>query len=124
MGTLRRILLYFLVAVICFGIGYFAIAGYTYSEGSRTGLLIKFSKKGYVFKTWEGELNLGGMTQQGGVMVNNMWQFSVPGSDTAAINQLQTLEGKRIRLSYKEKVRSFPWQGETRYFVNKAELAE
>jgi len=117
----HKILLYLLIALILFCLGYYAFASYTYSEGSRTGMLLKFSRKGYVFKTWEGELNLGGMTQEQGAMLNNLWTFSVRDSETSTITDLQQYEGKRIRLSYKEKMRHFPWQGETNYFVYKVE---
>lgn len=121
MKIVHKILLYLLIALILFCLGYYAFASYTYSEGSRTGMLLKFSRKGYVFKTWEGELNLGGMTQEQGAMLNNLWTFSVRDSETSTITDLQQYEGKRIRLSYKEKMRHFPWQGETNYFVYKVE---
>ncbi len=124
MLSLKKILLYVVLAVVCFTIGYFAFAGFTYSEGSRTGLLLKFSHKGYVFKTWEGQLNLGGVSQQGGSILNNMWDFSVRTDEEETITKLNTYEGKRIRLSYKEKMRHFPWQGETNYFVYKVEAVE
>jgi hypothetical protein len=124
MNVLKKILLYLVLALTFFTIGYFAFAGFTYSEGSRTGMLLKFSHKGYVFKTWEGQLNLGGMTQQEGTMLNNMWDFSVRDDEKGTIGQLSKYEGKRIRLSYKEKMRHFPWQGETNYFVYKVETVE
>lgn len=124
MTTFKRILIYIIAAVVFFSIGYFAFASFTYSQGSRTGLLMKFSNKGYVFKTWEGELNLGGMTQEGGALLNNIWQFSVLDAEKETIDGLNKYEGKRIRLSYKEKMRHFPWQGETNYFVYKVEVVE
>jgi hypothetical protein len=124
MKAFRKIFILIIAALVFFGIGYFAFAGYTYSEGSRTGLLLKFSNKGYVFKTYEGELNLGGMTQEGGTMLNNIWDFSVLADETETIASLNKYEGKRIRLLYKEKMRHFPWQGETNYFVYKAEVIE
>lgn len=120
----RKIILFLLATLVLFCVGYFAFANYTYSEGSRSGMLLKFSKKGYVFKTWEGELNLGGITQAQGTMLNNLWNFSVRDSETETINDLQKYEGKRIRLSYKEKMRHFPWQGETNYFVYQVEIIE
>lgn len=124
MKNVRKIVVYLLIALVLFGVGYFVFANYTYSEGSRSGLLLKFSNKGYVFKTWEGELNLGGMTQGQGTMLNNIWNFSVLGSEKETITDLQKYEGKRIRLLYKEKMRHFPWQGETNYFVYKVEAIE
>ena len=120
----KKILLYIGLALLFFTIGYFAFANYTYSEGSRTGMLLKFSHKGYVFKTWEGQLNLGGISQQGGTILNNMWEFSVRSSEKETIELLNKYEGRRIRLSYKEKMRHFPWQGETNYFVFKVEAVD
>jgi hypothetical protein len=121
MKTFRKITMYAVIVFILFCAAYFIFANYTYSEGSRTGMLLKFSHKGYVFKTWEGELNLGGMTQGETTMLNNIWIFSVRDNETKTITDLQQYEGKRIRLSYKEKMRHFPWQGDTDYFVYQVE---
>jgi hypothetical protein len=91
---------------------------YTYSDGNRAGRLIKFSHKGYLFKTFEGELNLGGINAtNGGVLVNNMWQFSV--SDKSVADSLSRLEGKDITVHYKEKISTLPWRGDTKYIVDK-----
>jgi hypothetical protein len=122
--NLKKLSLYAVFAILFFLFGYYLFAGLTYSEGSRTGLLLKFSHKGYVFKTWEGQMNLGGISQQGGSIINNMWDFSVLEEEKETIDQLNKYEGKRIRLSYKEKYRHFPWQGETNYFVYKVEVIE
>ncbi|MEP6584250.1 MAG: hypothetical protein ABJA90_08280 [Ginsengibacter sp.] len=91
---------------------------FTYSEGNRAGHLIKFSHKGYVFKTWEGELNLGGInTVNGGVLINNIWLFSV--ADASVADSLSKLEGKDISLHYKEKLATLPWRGDSKYIVDK-----
>ncbi|GAC1597468.1 MAG: 6-phosphogluconate dehydrogenase [Ginsengibacter sp.] len=104
------------LVVIC---GYlFYITAYTYSDGNRAGKLIKFSHKGYVFKTYEGELNLGGINAStGGVMVNNMWDFSVV--DQRVADSLSKCEGKDVTIHYKEKIRTVPWRGDTKYIVDK-----
>lgn len=124
MSIAKKILMFVIIAIALFCIGYYAFATYTYSEGSRSGMLLKFSKKGYVFKTWEGELNLGGITQAQGTMLNNIWTFSVRDNEKETIAELQKYEGKRIRLLYKEKMRHFPWQGDTNYFVYKVEAVQ
>ena len=91
---------------------------YTYSDGNRAGRLIKFSHKGYVFKTYEGELNLGGInTTNGGVMINNMCTFS--GTDKSVADSLSKLEGKDVSLHYKEKMNSLSWRGDSKYIVDK-----
>lgn len=116
---MKRILLWIFLAGIIVLIIYTLInVTFTYSEGSRAGRLIKFSQKGYVFKTYEGELNLGGIsTVNGGVLVNNMWLFSV--ADHSVADSLSILEGKDVRLHYKEKLSTLPWRGDTKYIVDR-----
>lgn len=94
---------------------------FTYSEGNRAGRLIKFSSKGYVFKTYEGEMNLGGVTNttNGNLMMNYMWNFSVVNKDVA--DTLSKLEGRDIRVHYKEKLATLPWRGDTKYIVDNVE---
>jgi len=102
--------------------GYIAYTQYAYSEGVRAGVLIKFSSKGYVFKTYEGELNLGGVSQQQNTIMNSIWEFSV--KDAAAAKKLMGQEGKRMQLHYKEINKNFFFQGDTRYFVDSVKIIE
>ncbi len=78
---------------------------------------IKISKKGVVFKTNEGELNMGGLrvgsTSDG--LEGNLWQFSILDEDV--LDQLKASEGKRVKLSYKQRYKSMFWQGDTDYFI-------
>ena len=106
------------IIILILGLSY-AYTQYTYSEGNRAGILIKFSKKGNVFKTYEGEVNQIGLSQvpQGGLM-NNIWDFSV--KDPAVAETLSHMEGKSVSLHYKEIKHAFIWQGETNYFVDNA----
>ncbi len=93
---------------------YFTFTYYfSYSEGVRSGELIKFSKKGVVFKTWEGEISKG----FGGT---NVFAFSVLDSDPKVINDLKELEGQYVKLTYEEKYKTFPWWGDTHYFIKEA----
>lgn len=109
------LILLILVAVII-GIVYF-IFNFTYSEGNRAGVLIKFSKKGYIFKTYEGELNIGGLGNiPNTAQMNQIWDFSVRNSDVA--DSLMKLEGKKVSLHYREVVKNLVWDGETKYFVD------
>ena len=103
-------------------LGYFFYTQYTYSEGTRAGLLVKFSTKGYLFKTHEGELNLGGMNTGNGTIVNSLWAFSVKNESTAA--KFEGLEGKRVQLHYNQIMKNFFWQGETAYFVDSVKVIE
>lgn len=102
--------------------GYFAYTQYTYSEGTRAGILLKFSTKGYVFKTHEGQLNLGGVSAQNNTLINNFWDFSV--NDAEIAKTLEGMEGKKVQLHYKQIMHQFFWQGETPYFVDEVTVIE
>jgi len=97
---------------------------WTYSEGTRAGQLIKITKKGVVFKTNEGELNMGGLRvdSPNDGLEGNLWQFSV--LDQEVLKQLEASEGKRVKLSYKQRFRSMPWQGDTNYFIVAVEVLD
>ncbi len=116
-------ILYTILGIIIVFILIFTIVNvtFTYSEGSRAGRLIKFSSKGYVFKTYEGEINLGGVTNatNGNMMMNYMWDFSV--DDKSVADSLSKFEGRDIRVHYKEKLAKLPWRGDTKYIVDKVE---
>ncbi len=121
MIIIRKIFIWLLVLVAVGTVLYFLASNYTYSEGTRTGYLVKFSRKGYMFKTYEGELNLGGMNAQNNSVLNNLWDFSVSSSNQAAIDSLKKYEGHTIKVYYTQPLKKFFWQGETEYFVNKVE---
>ena len=118
---MKKVVPIILLLLLVTGVGYYFYAQFTYSEGNRAGRLIKFSKKGFVFKTYEGELNLGGVnTDMKNGLVNNMWSFSV--IDAAVADSLMSMEGKDVTLHYRQVIKNFSWQGETSYFVDKAEV--
>jgi hypothetical protein len=112
----RRGLLIIGLLLVLIGVGFYFWRTYTVSEGSRTGTLFKISRKGIVFKTYEGQLHLGGsqfMSEQ------SVWDFSVKNGEV--YQKLQQFEGKTVKLHYDELVNPFPWQGETKYIVHSAE---
>ncbi len=112
----KRVLLLALLVGIVGSAGYYGWANMTFSEGSRSGQLLKMSRKGVIFKTYEGEMFLGVYTPaQPSMAPGNIWHFSVKNREV--YNKIQRLEGKQVRLYYKEHFRTFPWQGDTRYFV-------
>lgn len=117
---MKKIVLPALGIIIVFLVIFFiARYSYTYSEGNRAGRLIKFSKQGFIFKTYEGEMNLGGVSNatNGNLMMNYMWDFSV--TDQAVADTLLKLEGKDISVHYKEKMAKLAWRGDTKYIVDK-----
>lgn len=121
MSRLKKFFIWVFVLAVIGTVLYFLAGSYTYSEGTQTGYLVKFSRQGYVFKTYEGELNLGGMNAESNSVVNNLWHFSVDADDQAAIDSLRVSEGRVIKVYYREIVRNYAWQGETPYFVYKVE---
>jgi hypothetical protein len=86
----------------------------SYSEGEREGFLQKFSRKGWICKTWEGEILLSSMPGA----IPERFSFSVRNDQTA--KDLMAAMGKRVQLSY-EQHKGVPSQcfGETEYFVEK-----
>ena len=82
----------------------------TYSEGVRSGELIKFSSKGMVFKTYEGELSQG-------ISGAQIFIFSVLDSQEQVITDLKALEGHYVKLTYEERYKTFPWWGDSKYFI-------
>jgi hypothetical protein len=118
---MKKFLIIFIFIVIAGLAGFVLVGNFTYSEGSRTGYLMKFSKKGFLFKTYEGELNLGGMNAQNNTVLNNIWAFSVKPTDMSIIDSLANFEGAVIKLKYKQKLKNMPWQGDTPYFVYEIE---
>ena len=121
-----RILKLIVIGITILGV---LILGYvmfgSYSSGTRAGTVVKLSHRGVLFKTYEGQLNLGGFSGETGSPASSLWDFSVDGGKTEVIQQLEdaSLNGKRVKLYYKEKFYQFSWRGDTKYFVYKVETA-
>jgi len=92
---------------------------FSYSDGNRAGYIQKFSKKGWLCKTHEGEL---AMTTVPGT-APLLWEFTV--WDDAVAHQLSQAMGKRVVLHYKE-YRYLPTTcfGDTTYFVDRVEVQD
>lgn len=99
---------------LIFVFGNVFIGGMTYSEGERSGAITKFSHKGLMLKTWEGELNMGGMDQGG---VAQTWQFSVVDPEMVEEVQKAQRKGGKWTLSYRQQLWSQSWKGQTEYFI-------
>ncbi len=111
----------FILALLAFA-GYMFYCNMTFSEGTRTGQLIKISKKGYVFKTLEGQLNTGGIQGAPDGTMGTIWNFSL--KDKSLYQKMEELEGKKVMMRYREKFKAMPWQGDTNYFVYEIEERE
>ncbi len=89
---------------------------YTYSEGTRAGLLQKFSYRGNIFKTYEGEMVLSSIESKKDVaLASEKFLFSVTDKDIA--QKLIELEGHFVVVKYHQKHGRLWWNGDTEYFV-------
>ena len=82
-----------------------------YSDGHRAGTVMKLGRKGFLFKSYEGELNPGMVLgDQSGAQVANVWDFSVPASDKETLAKLDSamMSGHRAKLHYREKFVAVP----------------
>lgn len=115
-----------LVAVLLglVGGGYYMFGDY--SDGYRIGTVLKFSRKGIAFKTYEGQLDLGTFdfpTTPGDARQGRIWDFSVDGQDKEVIEAIEAASERnaKVKLYYHEKFVQMDWRGETTYFVYKVE---
>ncbi len=92
---------------------------WSYSEGERAGWVQKLSNKGWLCKTWEGELSLVSLPG------STAEKFNFTVRDDAVAADITRHIGKRVALHYEEKV-GLPTTcfGETRHFVTKVTLTE
>lgn len=109
---LMILLLFVLVAAGLFALYVWAALSYDYSEGERAGYAQKFSRKGWICKTWEGEL---AMVNLPGAMPE-IFRFSV--RDEAVAKRINDTMGQRVTLHYEQHI-GLPSScfGETQYFV-------
>jgi len=107
-----------LAALLIFAGYTWVVLNWSYSNGERAGYLQKFSSKGWICKTWEGELL---MTTVPGV-IPEKFEFSV--RDDAIANQLMAAAGKRVILSY-EQHKGIPSScfGDSQYFVERVQFS-
>ncbi|MDP1622655.1 MAG: hypothetical protein Q8M08_10005 [Bacteroidales bacterium] len=90
---------------------------YTYSEGYRAGLLQKFSHKGNIFKTYEGEMILSSVTSNTNVaLASEKFYFSV--SEENLAQHLDTIQGQMVIVHYMQKNGTLFWRGESEYLVD------
>ncbi|MBP6766072.1 MAG: hypothetical protein KA141_13790 [Rubrivivax sp.] len=115
----KRVVLPVIVVLALLALYLFAALSWSYSTGERAGWVQKLSKKGWVCKTWEGELalvSLPGTTPE-------KFMFTIYGDETA--EKVTRAMGKRVNLHYEEKV-GLPGScfGETRHYVTKVTVSD
>jgi hypothetical protein len=93
---------------------------------------VKLSKRGFVFKTWEGELYQGFLESDpassspgGGGIATRSWTFSVKDDDALIVRMNEVIEkGGKAKVHYHEKLALLPWIGETKYVVDSVEFLQ
>lgn len=94
---------------------------YTYSEGYRAGLLQKFSSKGALFKTYEGEMILSSVASSRDVaLASEKFFFTL--TNKSLIRQFDTLQGDMVIVHYKQKNSSVFWRGDSPYLVDSVKV--
>jgi hypothetical protein len=92
---------------------------WSYSSGERAGYVQKLSKKGWICRTWEGELAMVSMPGT----ATEKWLFTV--RDDAVVERINQAMGKRVALHY-EQHKGLPTTcfGETEYFITEVKVVE
>lgn len=117
-GKLRVLMV--LVVIVALVAAYFwAMVSWSYSAGERAGWVQKLSRKGWVCKTWEGEM---AMVSMPGASTE---KFAFTVMDDDVVEQINKLMGRRVTLHYEQKV-GLPTTcfGETRHYVTKITRVE
>jgi hypothetical protein len=116
----RLILIVIILTLAIFSFLYFGI----YDEGVRAGVVVRISKKGVFFKTYEGQLNM----ETFGALKSNTpfvqsFDFSVEKDKENIVRDLEnvSLTGERVNLHYIKRYLKVPWRGNTRYFIREVE---
>lgn len=122
-----------LVTVVWIGVVLFCMLGLhrcsqgvgsEYSEGERTGVVIRMSKRGIFWKSWEGMMHLGAGSSDGtanGLMVPVPWEFSSTDPSVVPVLQEAARTGKRVTLRYKQWFWK-PWSVETAVDITEVEV--
>jgi hypothetical protein len=117
--SLRNYLILFLVVAIAAVALYLVVASrWSYSSGERAGYVQKFSKKGWVCKTWEGEIAMANLP---GAMPE-LFAFTV--RDEAVAAQINAQLGARVVLGYEQHLGLPSCFGETQYWVTNVRAVE
>ncbi len=126
-GTTKKIVKRILIFGLIIGLAILAFFYWaTYESGVMAGKVLRISEKGMIFKTHEGKLNLETFgALKGTSPIAESFDFSVEGSEAEVLKQLEevALSGERVNLYFIKRYMTFPWRGDTKYFINKVERA-
>jgi hypothetical protein len=116
----RTLILILIVGIIVLSFLYWGV----YESGIMAGKVLRVTQKGVIFKTFEGKLNL----ETFGALKNaspiaESFDFSVESDQKEVIKELEqaALSGERVNLHFIKRYTTFPWRGDTRYFIERVE---
>ncbi|HCW06826.1 MAG TPA: hypothetical protein DGG95_05620 [Cytophagales bacterium] len=119
--TTKKIVKRIIIFLIIIGVAVFAFLYWgVYEQGVMAGKVLRITKKGFIFKTYEGKLNLETFgALKGASPIAESFDFSVEASEDKLIQELEAvaLKGDRVNLKFIKRYAAFPWRGDTRYFV-------
>lgn len=108
---MKKTLILIIGGLIALFILFFAFVYFVpYSVGTRAGELIKFSHKGFIVKTWEGQISQG-------ISGAQIFDFTVLDNKPEVIEKLQKFQGSYVKISYIERFTTFAFWGDTKYFI-------
>ncbi|MBX2956095.1 MAG: hypothetical protein KF846_08055 [Cyclobacteriaceae bacterium] len=117
----------FLLIMLVLGIGTLAFLYWgVYERGVWAGKVLSVSEKGMIFKTHEGKVSMESFgALKGTSPIAETRDFSVEKGETEVIKALEdvALKGERVNLHFIKRYASFPWRGDTKYFVVRVEQA-
>lgn len=111
-----------MVGILILLIGWWGIGDN--SQGERIGTIVKFSHKGIIWQTWEGEANVGSMISDGEGMSPYVFDFSICDNNLDTIEKIQGLIGKRAKIQYSSPILYFGWIQKSAYCVKSIEVIE
>ncbi len=114
----RKVLLISISSLlVIFAVFIFIRYYFVFGEGVKAGELNYIVYKGYVFKTYEGNLIQSGIrSRTAGSIESYEFKFSV--EDQAVADSLMHCSGKQLELHYKEYLKPLPWRGVSEYVVD------
>ena len=120
---MKKLLTALVALAIVAGVVWIAFAA-DYSDGYRVGQVIKLSRSGYMFKTWEGTLDFGFLQQDPTLgTATRLWDFSVRDADDTVRKDIDDAiaVNAKVKLFYHEKYFRWSFFGDTKHFVYKLE---
>ncbi|MBL7859211.1 MAG: hypothetical protein JNM57_16075 [Cyclobacteriaceae bacterium] len=116
----RILLLLLIIGIATFSFLYWG----TLEDGYMAGKILRVSKKGVMFKTYEGKINLETFgALKGASPIAESFDFSVEKDNEELIRELEAvaLSGERVNLHFIKRYARFPWRGDTKYFATRVE---